>query len=409
MLTACFIITHFPARCERQRLRHRRAQHHGAHHRPSPIIVFEPNSATPTVVDSTPEVPAKRGDSLVAARARCPDAVVVKEDSDHYRTQWTRVVKRLMQVADRVEDAQIGCAYISLVGLRKMYGNRENVLGAIMRAAPDWLPPRLGIAHGKFHARCAAMTAQPGIPNVLPDDIREASRAVASMSVGILPIETRHVLMLHDFGILTIGDISKQPMSAMQAQLGYPGKRAWELANGIDDERIIEMQQPASVAQAMQFQWPVVSIDALRFGIHAVMHDAFNSPVRADRAVGRVDLKLAMDEHPDWTLSRTFKQPVGDAENAGQLVMHAIEAALQDTPSPMQAPINAISIALAKLGPPRSEQGALWSEQRTGDLHTALRQLAARNDIPPLTKVVDVEPWSRIPERRQALAPVTSL
>ena len=402
MLTACLFITHFPARCEVQRQRVDGA-------RPKPIIVYDSGSANPAVVDCTPEVQSKRGHSLAVARARCPDATVVKEDQDYYRAQWDSVVSGLMQVADRVEDSLIGCAYISLDGLQAMYGGLANVIDAIMAVPPSWLPPRLGVAHGKFHARCAAITTDLGVPNIMPAGADAAKQAVGAMPLGMLPLETPQVLMLHDFGIFTIGDLARQPMSAIQAQLGHPGRRAWELANGIDNAPLVHQEQSETVAQQMHFKWPVVSIDALNYGIRAVMHDAFNSPVRRSRSVRRVDVLLQMGEHPDWALSRTFKAPVGDASTAAQIVMDGIIAALNREPSPMQGPISSIHVALARLGTPRAEQSALWSEDRAGDINTSLRQLAARLNSPTLTKVVDVEPWSRIPERRQALAPVTSL
>ena len=397
MNTACLTVTHFPTRCEKQRRQNSDLRR--------PLIVCD--TAGINVVDATPEANTRRGDSLDVARARCPDAVVVHEDRDHYSDQWKMVINRLTHVADRVEDARRGCAYVALRGLRLMYGGQMNVLNAIMHAAPAWMSPRLGVAHGKFHSLCAAITGQPSVPNILPSSMDDARRVVDDMPVGMLPLEPRQVLMLHDFGIFTIGQLSSQPMSAIQAQLGYVGGRAWELANGIDKDPLVHVEQSSSVAQSMQFQWPVVSIDALKFGIHSVMQDAFNSSVRGNRTVERVDVALNLEDYPDWKLSRTFKAPIGEATEAAQRVIEAIEAELNSEPSPMQGPINKITVALAKLGPPRSEQGALWSEERTGDINTAIRQITARTGMPALSRVVEVEPWSRIPERRQALAPVT--
>lgn len=398
MNTACLTVTHLPVRCEKQRLRDANARH-------SPLIISD--VASINVVDATPNALSKRGDSLGSARARCPNAVVVREDRDYYSYQWKMVIKRLTHVADRVEDARRGCAYIALRGLQQMYGGQSNMLNAVICAAPAWMSPRLGVAHSKFHSLCAALTAQPSLPNILPSNSDDANRVVADMPVGMLPLEPRQVLMLHDFGIFTIGELSDQPMSALQAQLGYDGRRAWELANGIDNTPLVHVEQSSSVAQSMRFQWPVVSIDALKFGIQSVMHDAFNSSIRGNRTVGRVDVALNFEDYADWKLSRTFKAPVGEATRAAERVVEAIEAELNSDLSPMRGPINKITVALSKLGPPRAEQTALWSEERTRDINTTIRQLAARSDIPPLSRVVEVEPWSRIPERRQALAPLT--
>lgn len=398
MNTACLTVTHLPARCEKQRLQNGDA-------RRRPLIVCD--AACINVVDATPDANTRRGDSLDVARTRCPDAAIVREDRDHYADQWETVIKRLTHVADRVENARHGCAYVALRGLRQMYGGQLNMLNAITHAAPDWMSPRLGVAHGKFQSLCAAITAQPNVPNVLPSSLDDANRVVADMPVGMLPLEPRQVLMLHDFGIFTIGSLSSQPMSAIQAQLGYVGRRAWEVANGIDKDPLVHVEQSSSVAQSMLFQWPVVSIDALKFGIQSVMQDAFNSLIRGNRTVARVDVALNMEDYADWKLSRTFKAPIGEATKAAERVIEAIEAELNSEPSPMQGPINKITVALSKLGPPRAEQGTLWSGARTGDINTAIRQLVARTDMPALSRVVEVEPWSRIPERRQALAPVT--
>ncbi|MDP6494836.1 MAG: DNA polymerase Y family protein, partial [Dehalococcoidia bacterium] len=50
-------------------------------------------------------------------------------------------------------------------------------------------------------------------------------------------------------------------------------------------------------------------------------------------------------------------------------------------------------------------QSSLFVEVRKQQqLREAMRQLEARlRTRPPIYKVMDVEPWSRIPERRQAL------
>lgn len=410
MLTACLLATRFSARCELQRLRERQLEHAREPNpdaRVVPIVVYNPNSNDRAVVDCTPDVPARRGDALAAVRARCPDALAVEEDRDHYRRRWQDVIDKLLTVADRVEDAAIGRAYVALEGMETMHGGRRQLLDSILDAVPSWLMPRLGVAQGKFQARCAAIVAQPGVANVLPPDRDAATAVIASLPVRVLPLETQHLLMLDDFGISTLGDLARQPLSAIQAQLGRPGRRAWELANGTDTEPLAHLDHAVSVSQSIQLLWPVVSMDALSFAVHSVIQDAFRASVRRDRSVGRVELVLKMSEHADWSLSRTFKEPLGDASAAARIVMQVISAAAESEPSPLRGPINEVQVSLSNFGPPRAEQVALWAEEREGDLETTLKQLAAAFRTPMMTTVVDVEPWSRIPERRQALSPLT--
>ena len=51
-------------------------------------------------------------------------------------------------------------------------------------------------------------------------------------------------------------------------------------------------------------------------------------------------------------------------------------------------------------------QDSLLISQRVGDLKNlrdAIAQLKARTGRSPIARVVELEPWSRIPERRRAL------
>jgi hypothetical protein len=52
-----------------------------------------------------------------------------------------------------------------------------------------------------------------------------------------------------------------------------------------------------------------------------------------------------------------------------------------------------------------AKQGSLFSEVRQRDqLNAMVRQLEARGDrTSPLYQIRDLEPWSRIPERRQVM------
>ena len=149
-------------------------------------------------------------------------------------------------------------------------------------------------------------------------------------------------------------------------------------------------------------------MDALSFGIRTLLDRAFASVQRINKAVGRIDLTCEMSESEQWSYTHTFKEPTDSAMLAHGVVMTYVETIVQTDASPICGPIEVISVELSRLGAARAEQSGLWNENEKGDLDTALRQLNAKTQTSPIKTVVDVEPWSRIPERRQALAEVTS-
>ena len=90
--------------------------------------------------------------------------------------------------------------------------------------------------------------------------------------------------------------------------------------------------------------------------------------------------------------------------------MTRIETVVQTDDSPIRSPDRSYQRRIVTSWEKRrAEQSGLWREQKTGDLDTALRQLNAKMGSSATKKtVVEVEPWSRIPERRQAWVEVTS-
>jgi DNA polymerase-4 len=73
---------------------------------------------------------------------------------------------------------------------------------------------------------------------------------------------------------------------------------------------------------------------------------------------------------------------------------------------PQPGPVEQAGIRVTRLGYPRGRQNSLFSEVRgRNNLIEDIRQLELRQGNPQVFKIKEVEPWSRIPERRYALIP----
>ena len=399
MLIACIIISHFSAKCElvrRPELRGKAA------------IVYRDEEARPVVVDSSPEAGIRYGTPLSIAFSRFPDAVMIKADDALYDAEWASLESNLSGVSDRVESASRGCVYVAMDGLQAMYGGEENLLSALLDAVPEEFVARMGIASGKFPSYCAAFTARHLSPVRLPADPGSAKRFMAPMPVSLLPFSIGSLELLRDFGIWSIGNLASQPVSALQSQLGAEGRNAWELANGLDRSPVMSVAHAEVIRERLQFPWPAASMDAFSFGFRTLLDQAFASPALRGRAVGKMAVTCEVADAERWSFDRVFKEPLISPDRGYAAAMTVIETACQRGDSPIQGPTESMSVALSHLGPPRAEQGGLWRESAEGDLNNALRQMAGKIDLPAIKTVVDVEPWSRIPERRQALVQLSS-
>jgi DNA polymerase-4/protein ImuB len=85
----------------------------------------------------------------------------------------------------------------------------------------------------------------------------------------------------------------------------------------------------------------------------------------------------------------------------------AIRSKLQLPNGLPTAPIEELSLELMGLGGEGAKQVSFFSvhAKQEEQIAEAARQLSARYGETPLARVVEVEPWSRIPERRWALVP----
>jgi DNA polymerase-4/protein ImuB len=97
----------------------------------------------------------------------------------------------------------------------------------------------------------------------------------------------------------------------------------------------------------------------------------------------------------------SFKQPISDARHGLTLVKHSLEC------QPPPGALESLSLTLSGLTGDAGRQESLFRDvRRRENLQEALSQMEARfGRRPPIFQVREVEPWSRLPERRQALVP----
>jgi DNA polymerase-4/protein ImuB len=102
-----------------------------------------------------------------------------------------------------------------------------------------------------------------------------------------------------------------------------------------------------------------------------------------------------------WERTIRFKEPAMDIKS----VINRIKRVMEEYPQP--GPVEQAGLVVSRLGFPGGRQNSLFREIRSRDhLMEDIRQLELRMGNPQVYRVKEVEPWSRIPERRYVLAPI---
>jgi DNA polymerase-4/protein ImuB len=334
----------------------------------------------------------------------CPEAIVLQPDPVRVAAVLDQVVASLQQVSPLVEaaaEAEEGFLFLELRGLETLYGSLGRLEQVIRAAVPPLLRPRFGFAGGKFAAAAAARTAAVAAARVVP--AAETETILAPLSIryfdGVLAADVLHRLEL--LGLRTIGDLAALPLGAVQAELGPPGARAWRLAHGRDTEPIVPRSSVASVQAALRFDDPLASVDAVMAALDQLLAQTFTRETLAGRSVRQVRLRALLTDGSSWERCYTFKEALASREAARRALKSKLELPNGLPP----AAIEELLLELLGLGGEAARQGNLFvaRARQLGQIAEAARQLRARYGHVPLYHVVEVEPWSRIPERRWAL------
>ena len=223
---------------------------------------------------------------------------------------------------------------------------------------------------------------------------------LAGLSVEDLPVSVEMRRRLRQFGLRTLGELARLPQGAVGAQFGPEGVRAWELAHGVDRAPLVPYRAPKQLHERLEFPSPVDTWDALLAAVRTLLLRALHRREAYGRAARALHLRVYLEDGHVWERGITFREPVGSSERMLLALTYKIEGA------ELPAPFCEVELTVLDLCGESALQGNLFTQQRARQLARvaeAARQLKARYGHSVLSKVLEVEPWSRIPERRFAL------
>jgi nucleotidyltransferase/DNA polymerase involved in DNA repair len=366
-----------------------------------PLILSNPQSGRAVVVDATAEASSKGirpGLMLRESTALCPDAVILMPNPAAEARISREILERLEAISPLVEadEQEQGCWYIDLTGLDRHFPTTTAAAEQMIGCVRPILRPRAGVASSKFTARVASGIAPSGMVRSVPKGTEQQFLAEAPVALLPLPPEMTH--QLRRLGLDTLGALAKLPASKLAARFGPDGRLAWELASGIDRRTVTPRARDEIVIEELAMPTPAVSREMLLIGLRQLVTRAFSRRVLKDRQVRQVILRAMLEGRRSWERTLILKEPSG----ASQLVT-ALDLRLQVLEMP--GPIESITLQLSGIVTEVAHQQVLptMRPRHASPVTEAIHQLKQRYGLSPLFRVVEVEPWSRIPERRHAL------
>ena len=390
MRFACLLIDHLPVKAE---------AHRDLRLRDRPLIIARSSGSRRVVLDASPQtVGIQPGMPLSEAVSACKEAVLVQPDPVYYRSIFGGVLAAIEALGADVEESELGHAYVALTGLELLHGGEERLLDALLKTVPAYLAPRVGVGFNKFTAAVAAYRSTPGWPFCAPEDIQAF---LAPLPVALLPVPWQTIARLESFGLRTLGQLADLPAGALQAQFGPAGRLMAELSHGTDRRPLLPRRHQEAVEASLTFPDPVGTMGIVLTAVENLLARVFAQPGMRGRFARVCTLEGALLRAPAWQKRMVFKEPLGDRSKALSLIRPTLEGA------PPPAPLEELRLVLSGITGEGGRQESLFRDvRRQENLRETLRQLRARLGVQaPIYSVREVEPWSRLPERRQALVP----
>ncbi|MGD0167842.1 MAG: hypothetical protein ABSC51_11260 [Gaiellaceae bacterium] len=348
------------------------------------------------VTGKAAEVGVKPAMRLGEALAVCPGLCLLEPDPALVEAEWEHLLRRLEGVGIAVEPEEPGCLYFETGPVERLYRGLEQVLErALLAVGPFW-EPRLGAAVRRFAALAAASVARGGQALIVSGE--QTEEFLAPLPLELLPIPAPERECLHELGVRTIGQLTVIPGGAAGERLGQEVRRAWELARGERAGRVLGRAPASEIAESIAFPEAVANELTLRRTFSVLVERLLARPERGGRFVRSLALSARLVGGGSWRRKTTLRQPSAERGR--------ISAALASKLAEIPSPVLELGLELETLAEETGEQLQLAAGgELEAKLAQGLKQVRTSTGPGSVCSVVEVAPWSRIPEARALLVP----
>ena len=250
------------------------------------------------------------GMPLIRAKRLCPEGIFVPVDMEKYLKESALIRKIFFQFTPLVES--IGCdeAFLDITGCQKLFGNELEIAKKIKGRIYEQtnLTSSAGIGPNKFLAKLASNIGKPNGLTVL-ENTREVMEKVRELPVSyIWGVGRVTDEQLKSMGIETIGDLAGTPLPIIENKFGESGRIIHEMANGIDNRKVVINQEPKSIGREVTYRKDVDDFEILRSTL-LFLSQKISRNLRLQKYKGKViTLKVRFSDFKTITRRVTLKK-----------------------------------------------------------------------------------------------------
>jgi protein ImuB len=271
------------------------------------------------------------------------------------------------------------------------------------------MPVRIAAAPNRFAAFVAAgpglrLARGAGSEAIVP--AAALRRFLAPISVTSLagrldaagPETAELVAALRRLGLGTLGKLAALDADQVVDRFGSLGLRSLRLARG-EDEPLRPRAPREDLVETIELPEGTAGPQLDR-AVGLLVARFLATPARRGRTVLSLRLSALLDGGGSWSVEQGLGRPTASAQTIGALLTPRLQS--------LPAPATTLRLRALALGPPGTDQLEFTlggREPRGGRLSAAAKEIRTIAGPEALLRIVEVDPRSRVPERRVLLTP----
>lgn len=180
------------------------------------------------------------GESLMEARQKCPNLVVVPPNYNLYKSSSNALMEIMRSYTPDVEQYSIDEAFMDMTGTKSLWGEPVTAANRLREEIHNNLgfTVNIGVSNNKLLAKMASDFMKPNMVHTLfPDEIKEKMWKLPIGDLFYVGRATKR--RLENIGITTIGQLANSDVEMIKSHLkNIHGQTVWNYANGIDFSEI---------------------------------------------------------------------------------------------------------------------------------------------------------------------------
>jgi len=273
----------------------------------------------------------------ITAVRLCPQGVFLPLRMEHY----AQISREIREILDRftplVEPLSLDEAFLDVSGCEGLFGPAPQIGKKIKEEIRRCvrLVASVGVAPNKFLAKMASDLKKPdGFVVVDPQRIHDF---LDPLPVGRLwGIGKVSDKAFQKLGITTIGQLRQLPVTILESHFGKSGRHFWQLANGIDDRRVIPDREAKSISHETTFAEDIGQLEVLREWLMEQTEQVARR-LRRHHLVGRtVQLKIRFQDFSTITRSQTLREPTNITQEIWQAAAKLLTSRLPARRGPVR-------------------------------------------------------------------------